>query len=79
MKVEKFTIEVEMGERWVPHFMSFLKKMENNGKSGCSRLIGFYSDGDGDFQPKFKSDISFERVEPHDSHDSVCHYHYDAG
>lgn len=52
-KKVKFTIECEMGERWKDYFLSFLKTMEFFGQAGHSELLGFYSDGDGDFRPKF--------------------------
>lgn len=44
----KFTIEAEMKERWVPHFLSMLEYMEMLGVVGKSRLVTFYADGDGD-------------------------------
>jgi len=50
---KKFTIDCEMNERWVPHFLGMLKKMEYLGNIGSSRTVGIYSDGDGDFRPKF--------------------------
>lgn len=53
MSKKKFTIQVEMKDRWVPHFLSMLKYMEHLGNLGGSRHITFYSDGDGDFRPKF--------------------------
>ena len=62
--MKKFTIEVEMKERWVPHFMSMLKYMEQLGTIGSSRNVTLFSDGDGDFRPKFKADIEFEIKEP---------------
>lgn len=37
----KITITVEMNERWISPFCSFLKAMENNGKLGHSGLLGF--------------------------------------
>ena len=49
-----FTIECTMRERWVPHFLSMLKYMQQLGGLGGSRTVSFYSDGDGDFRPKFK-------------------------
>lgn len=52
----KITITVEMNERWISLFYSFLKAMENNGKLGHSGLLGFYADGDGDFRPTFTFD-----------------------
>lgn len=54
----KFTIEVEMKDRWVPHFLAMLKYMEQLGGLGSSRRVALYSDGDGDFRPKFKWDGS---------------------
>lgn len=49
-----FTIECTMKERWVPHFLSMLRYMWQLGGLGSSRKVGIYSDGDGDFRPKFK-------------------------
>ena len=49
----KFTVECELEERWKDYFLSFLKTMEFFGQVGHSELLGFYSDGDGDFRPKF--------------------------
>jgi len=57
-KRKKFIIECDMEERWVPHFLAMLKYMEQLGGLGGSRTISFYSDGDGDFRPKFKWDES---------------------
>ena len=48
-----FNIEVTMQKRWIPHFLSMLKYMEQLGGLGGSRQVGIYSDGDGDFRPKF--------------------------
>ena len=50
----KFTVECEMKDRWVPHFIGMLKYMQQLGGLGGSRLVSLYSDGDGDFRPKFK-------------------------
>lgn len=49
-----FIIECTMEERWIDTFCSMLRKMENNGNLGHSEEVGIYSDGDGDFRPKFK-------------------------
>jgi len=49
----KFTIEVEMNDRWVPHFLGMLSYMQTLGSIGSSRHVTIYSDGDGDFRPKF--------------------------
>ena len=74
---KKFTIEVEMEERWVDDFMSMLDKMEYLGSLGASRTVSIYSDGDGDFRPKFKSDVEWIKVKEYD-YDLVDN-HYDAG
>ena len=58
-----FNIEVTMNERWVNDFCSMLKWMESCGNLGHSSIVGFYSDGDGDFRPKFKIDRDFKRTE----------------
>lgn len=50
----KFTIKVEMQERWVPHFLAMLKYMQYLGGIGSSRKVCFCADGDGDFRPKFQ-------------------------
>lgn len=55
-----FNINVIMRERWVDHFCSMLKCMEQFGIIGHSALIGFYADGDGDFRPKFDIDCNFD-------------------
>ena len=76
---KKFTIEVEMEERWVNDFMSMLDKMEYLGNLGASRTVSIYSDGDGDFRPKFKSNVDWSRVRPRDVDDDLNDNHYDAG
>lgn len=62
-KKVKFSIEVEMEERWVDDFCSMLKLMEYNGNIGHSGTIAFYADGDGDFHPKFEISIPFNKKE----------------
>lgn len=64
MANQKFIIECEMEERWIPYFMSMLKTMESYGNIGSSRKVGIYSDGDGDFRPKFNTDIKYEKKSP---------------
>jgi hypothetical protein len=49
-----FTITCTMKERWIPHFLGMLGKMEQLGSQGSSRPVGIFADGDGDFRPKFK-------------------------
>jgi len=51
-----FTLECTMKKRWVPHFLSMLNYMQYLGNIGSSRKVALYSDGDGDFRPKFKID-----------------------
>ena len=48
-----FTIRCEMSNRWVPHFLGMLRKMQSLGAIGSSREVAIYSDGDGDFRPRF--------------------------
>lgn len=61
----KFTVECEMNECWVPHFLGMLKWMQKLGGLGSSRKVTFFSDGDGDFRPNFIWDSSLpEPKEP---------------
>lgn len=57
----ELNIKVTMHERWVNDFCSMLKWMESCGNLGHSSVVGFYSDGDGDFRPKFEFDREFEK------------------
>ena len=59
-KEVEITIKAKMNERWVNDFLSMLKYMESCGNMGHSAVIGFYSDGDGDFRPKFEFDRKYE-------------------
>lgn len=45
-----------MSERWIPYFLGALKAMEYCGNIGASRNVTLFSDGDGDFHPKFNWD-----------------------
>ncbi len=74
----KFVIYVEMQDRWVPHFLSMLKYMQQLGGMGSSREVGIYSDGDGDFRPKFKwsDELSCDKEPVKDDHGNRL---YDAG
>lgn len=60
-KEVKITIKAKMNERWVNDFLSMLKYMEHCGKIGHSSVVGFYSDGDGDFRPTFEFDREYEK------------------
>jgi hypothetical protein len=75
---KKFTIEVEMKERWIPHFLGMLKYMQQLGGLGGSRTVSFYADGDGDFRPKFKWDESLPEVAK-PTRDNGGDRFYDAG
>jgi hypothetical protein len=76
-----FTLECTMKQRWVPHFLSMLSYMEYLGNVGSSRKVTLYSDGDGDFRPKFEisidNNIDLRKVEPKE--DNKGHRLYDAG
>jgi hypothetical protein len=73
----KFTLSVDMEERWVPYFMSMLKHMEYLGNIGSSRTVSIYSDGDGGFRPKFNTDVEWEKKKP--ATDNFGNVTYDAG
>lgn len=60
MKDVEITIKTKMNERWVNDFLSMLKYMEYCGNVGHSAVVGFYSDGDGDFRPKFEFNREYE-------------------
>ena len=72
----KFTIECEMNERWIPQFLGMLQLMETNGILGESEMIEFFSDGEGDYQPKFK--WSNDLPNPAESKDKLAPM-FDAG
>lgn len=73
-----FNIEVTMNERWVDSFCSMLNYMQKCGSWGHSCNIGFCSDGDGDFRPKFKIDTEFNLIEGRNEVNKLEKY-YDAG
>lgn len=77
MAVKEFNINVTMEERWIPYFQSFLHEMQSMGNAGCSRLIGFYSDGDGDFRPKFDYDIPVTLVPGITKHELIVAHEED--
>lgn len=56
-----FNIKATMNERWVNDFCSMLNWMQSCGNMGHSSIVGFYSDGDGDFRPKFEIDREYEK------------------
>ena len=61
-KEVEFNIKVTMNKRWINDFCSMLKWMQSCGNLGHSSIVGFYSDGDGDFRPKFEFDREYEKV-----------------
>jgi hypothetical protein len=74
----EFSIQCTMRKRWVPHFLAMLKYMQQLGGLGSSRMVSFYSDGDGDFRPKF----IWENTLPSDAtpiKNDDGHKTYDAG
>lgn len=79
---KEFTIKVKMKDRWIPHFLGMLKYMQTLGNIGSSRTISFFSDGDGDFRPKFEWDIEVEPFKGGihiDGKESITDRSYDAG
>ena len=74
----EFTIKCKMKNRWVPHFCSMLEYMEYLGSVGSSRSVSLYSDGDGDFRPKFNISIPYQHAKPIRGEISGDHF-YDAG
>jgi hypothetical protein len=59
----EFDVKCKMKARWVPHFLSMLAEMENLGDIGSSRFVSIFSDGDGDFRPKFSHRVQYDKVE----------------
>lgn len=55
-----FTIECTMRERWIPHFLSMLKYMEQLGGLGGSRKVAIYSDGDVDQRERSRKETETE-------------------
>ena len=55
-------IDVQMEERWVNTFCSMLKRMELDGSIGHSEWIALFSDGDGDFRPRFSFSEVYNEV-----------------
>ena len=70
-KEVEITIKAKMNERWVNDFLSMLKHMESCGNMGHSSVVGFYSDGDGDFKPKFEFDKEYKPQHGYWEHELV--------
>lgn len=79
----KFNIQCDIPDRWVDTFCSFLKRMEHDGRIGHSELIGFLTDGDGDFHPSFNIQTIFEcdinKKEPYVYSNREASHIFDAG
>lgn len=73
--METIIIKAEIDERWVSKFLTMLKTMQFLGNIGSSREITFYSDGDGDFRPKFQ----FDKEIPIEEIELEREYFFDAG
>lgn len=74
-----FNIKVTMNERWANDFCSMLKYMECCGNIGHSSIVGFYSDGDGDFKPKFEIGINYEKTKGYNNNLPKLDIIFDAG
>ncbi len=84
----RLTIECEMNDRWMPHFLAMLKTMQRLGSIGSSRIVGMFADGDGDFRPEFTIKeppvvvpLEVNPVYNDDckTKDAKCDYFFDAG
>ncbi len=58
-----FMVKCTMGPRWVPQFLGMLRRMQYLGAIGSSREVTLYSDGDGDYRPKFEWIVDSEPAE----------------
>lgn len=74
-----FTIKCTMRRRWAEQFLSMLKYMQKLGSWGSSREVAIYSDGDGDFRPKFEFDPMLLPKEKEPRKDEHGDRLYDAG
>ena len=54
MSETTFIIKCTMREHWASHFLGMLKRMQYLGAIGSSRYVTIFSDGDGNFRPKFE-------------------------
>lgn len=55
----KFTIDVDIEERWVDEFCSFLRYLQFCGDVGHSCIVGFNADGNRDFKANFDIKTDF--------------------
>jgi hypothetical protein len=68
MENRKFIIECEVPESWVNDFCTMLYTMQHFGNQGSSRVVGIYSDGDGDFRPRFNIKTAYTKTVPLDKY-----------
>ena len=76
-EVVEFDVHCKMNKAWANEFMSMLNLIQSFGELGTSEHIDIYSDGDGDFRPKFDTDFKYTKREPHKSVDGD--FVFDAG
>lgn len=60
----EMTINIRVKKRWIPHVVGMLEHMQRLGTMGSSRWVHFFSDGDGDFRPKFSFDHVIQAAKP---------------
>ena len=71
MELVKVKLEFTISKRWIKKFIEFLNCLRWCGDVGASRVVAFYSDGDGDFVIKdmklngidITKDINFSEVD----------------
>lgn len=76
-EIVEFDIHCKMNRAWANEFMSMLNLMQSFGKRGTSEHIDIYSDGDGDFRPKFDTDFKYTKRKPYRGPDGD--FVFDAG
>ena len=79
MSTTEFRITVKMQTKWVPHFLGMLKRMQYLGAIGSSRYVSIYSDGDGDFRPRFEWDRDLPEPAKPIKESSNGHFLFDTG
>lgn len=73
-----FTVTCTMHLRWAKQFLGMLEHMHYLGSVGSSRDVTFFSDGDGDYRPKFLANINLEPALPLET-DRSGNTFFDAG
>ena len=49
-KLVEFSVKFKIHKRWYKQFIGFLQRLQDDSQVGHSEMVGFYSDGDGDFR-----------------------------